>query len=126
MAKISRDTTSEHLDLDGIEGHWGALDGYTVGFEIYGHDEDPSPLFVGLPDDACQARHWGVVLEGTLVFRYTDGTEDVIEAGEAYYAPPGHLPVFKAGTRIVEFSPSDELEKTMAVVEANIAAMQAS
>ena len=126
MTKISRDTTSEHLDLDGIEGHWGTLDGYTVGFEIYGRDEDPSPLFVGLPDDACQARHWGVVLEGTLVFRYTDGTEDVIEAGEAYYAPPGHLPVFKAGTRIVEFSPTDELEKTMAVVEANIAAMQAS
>src|SRR5580658_10355443 len=37
------------------------------------------------------ARHWGVVLEGTRVIRYTDNGEDVIEAGDAYYAPPGHL-----------------------------------
>jgi hypothetical protein len=125
MAKISAQKTSEHLDLDGIEGHYGALDGYTVGFESYARDEDPAPLFVGLPGNACQARHWGVVLEGTLVFRYTDGTKDVIEAGEAYYAPPGHLPVFKAGTRLIEFSPTAELEKTMAVVTTNVAAMQA-
>ncbi len=66
-----------------------------------------------------------MVLEGTLVFRYADGTEDVIKAGDAYYAPPGHLPVFKAGTKVVEFSPTDELEKTMAVVAANVEAMQA-
>jgi hypothetical protein len=125
MAKISQATTSEHLDLDGIEGHYGPLGDYTVGFESYGRDEDPSPLFTGLPDDACQAPHWGVVLEGTLVFRYTDGSEDVIEAGEAYYAPPGHLPVFKAGTRLVEFSPTGELDQTMAVVMANMEAMQA-
>jgi hypothetical protein len=125
MAKISAQTTSEHIALDGIEGHYGAIDGYTVGFESYTRDEDPAPLFAGLPDDACQARHWGVVLEGTLVFRYTDGSQDVIEAGEAYYAPPGHLPVFNAGTRLIEFSPTDELDKTMAVVMANVEAMQA-
>jgi hypothetical protein len=125
MGKISPQMTNEHIDLDGIEGRYGAIDGYTVGFESYARDEDPAPLFTGLPDNACQARHWGVVLEGTLVFRYTDGSEDVIEAGEAYYARPGHLPVFKAGTRLVEFSPTDELDKTMAVVMANIEAIQA-
>lgn len=126
MAKISQDTTSEHLDLDGIEGHYGTLDRYTVGFESYARDEDPAPFFRGLPDNACQARHWGVVLDGTLVFRYTGGREDVIESGEAYYAPPGHLPLFKAGTRLVEFSPTDELDKTMAVVIANVEAMRAA
>lgn len=125
MAKISTATTTDHIDLDGIEGHYGEVEGYTVGFETYTKDEDPTPLFKGLPDDACQSRHWGVVLEGTLIFRYTDGREDVIEAGEAYHAPPGHVPIFKAGTRIVEFSPSDELDKTMAVVMANVEAMQA-
>ncbi|HUF84252.1 MAG TPA: cupin domain-containing protein [Acidimicrobiia bacterium] len=125
MAKISQATASEHLDLDGIEGHYGPLGDYTVGFETYDRDEDPAPLFKGLPNDACQSPHWGVVLEGTLVYRYTDGSEEVIEAGEAYYAPPGHLPVFKTGTRLVEFSPTDELDKTMAVVMANMEAMQA-
>jgi len=125
MTKISIQTTSEHLEFEGIEGHYGELDQYTVGFEHYGRDEDPAPLFAGLPDDACQSRHWGVVLEGTLVFRYTDGTEDVIEAGEAYFAPPGHLPLFKAGTRVVEFSPTDELQATMSIVAVNLEAMQA-
>jgi hypothetical protein len=88
-------------------------------------DEDPSLLFTGLPDNACQARHWGVVLEGTLVFRYTDNSEDVIEAGEAYYAPPGHLPLFKTGTRLIEFRLTDELDKTMETVMVNVAAIQA-
>lgn len=31
MAKISAATT-DHLDLDGIEGHYGEVDRYTVGF----------------------------------------------------------------------------------------------
>ena len=89
------------------------------------HGEDPAPLFSGLPDNACQARHWGVVLEGTLVIRYTDNTEDIIEAGEAYYAPPSHLPLFKGGTRLIEFSPTDELDKTMAKVMVNVDAIEA-
>jgi hypothetical protein len=125
MGKISPQTTSKHLDLDGFEARYGALDAYTVGFESSAHDEDPSPLFTGLLDNACQARHWGVVLEGTLVIRYTDGSEDVVEAGEAYYAPPGHLPLFKAGTRLIEFSRSDELDKTMTKVMANVQAIRA-
>ena len=56
MGKISPQTTSQHLDLDGIEAHYGALDGYTVGFEFSAHDQDPASVFSGLPDNACQAR----------------------------------------------------------------------
>jgi hypothetical protein len=126
MAKISVDTTSDRLELDGFEGRYGTVEGYTVGFERYEKDDDPAPLFAGLPDDACQSPHWGVVLEGSLIFRYTDGREDMIEAGEAYYAPPGHRPVFRAGTRVVEFSPTDALAETIRVVMANLQAMQAS
>jgi hypothetical protein len=125
MGKISPQTTSKHLDLDGIEAHYGTLDVYTVSFELAAHEEDPSPLFTGLPDNACQARHWGVVLEGTLVIRYTDNSEDIVEAGEAYYSPPGHLPLLKTGTRLIEFSLTDELDETMEKVMVNVAAIQA-
>lgn len=125
MTITSRTRAAEHVELDGFEGHYDQLGDLTVGFEAYSQDDDPAPLFAGLPDDHCQSRHWGVVLEGTLIFRYVDGHEDVINAGEAYYAPPGHLPVLKAGTRVVEFSPTDELNATMEVVMANVAAMQA-
>ena len=125
MATISTATAPDHIELDGLDGHYGPIEAYTVGFETWSKADDLAPLFRGLPDDACQCGHWGVVLEGTLTYRYTDGRVDVIEAGSAYYAPPGHLPVLAAGTRLVEFSPSDALDQTMSVVMANVEAMQA-
>jgi len=67
-----------------------------------------------------------VVLKGRLIYRYGNGSQDVIEAGEAYYAPPDHTPVFTAGTEIVEFSPSADLATTMQVVMRNLEAMGTS
>ena len=44
------------------------------------------------------------------------GAEEVYEtAGDAYYAPPGHLPTLYAGTKVVEFGPSDGSE-TMTMI----------
>jgi hypothetical protein len=83
---------------------------------------DPAPLFKGLQDDRCQCAHWGVVLKGSMRYRYADHDE-VYSAGEIYYAPPGHLPVLEAGVEYVEFSATDDLAKTMAVVERNMAAL---
>ena len=45
-----------------------------------------------------------------------------VEAGEAYYVPPGHLPYLFAGTEVVEFSPTEALQETFAVIERNMAA----
>ena len=70
----------------------------------------------GLPDDRCQSPHWGYVDHGKVTFSYAD-RDEVYETGDAYYAPPGHVPVVTAGTEIVEFSPTDEYGKTIAVVE---------
>ena len=75
-------------------------------------------MFRGLPDDRCQCAHWGIVVKGQLTFTYADG-RDVVEAGEAYYAPPGHTPAADPGTETIEFSPTEELHKTMAVVMRN-------
>ena len=111
--------------MDGFEGSYEDLDGYTVGFETYTADTDPdelAQLFTGLPNDRCQCPHWGVVLKGKLVYRYGDGGEDVITTGQAYYARPDHLPVFFEGTEIVEFSPSADFAKTIEVVLANLEA----
>ncbi len=120
MPKVSRETTSETMAMDGFEGRYENLDGgYTVGFESYAADADPAELFRGLPDDRCQSPHWGYVIKGKLVFRYAD-REETCEAGEAYYAPPGHTPLVFAGTEIVEFSPTDALGETMAVIGENL------
>ncbi len=125
MPKIAKQDASQVETLPGFEGRYQDLDGYTVGFEVYSEDSDPAELFKGLPDDRCQCPHWGVVLKGTLVYRYADG-EEVIQAGEAYYARPGHLPVFLAGAEIVEFSPTSEFAKTVEVVLNNLGAVEAA
>jgi hypothetical protein len=122
MAKASRTTASESVVLEGYEGHFEDFGPFTVGFETYTADADLAPLFAGLPDDRCQCPHMGVVLEGKVTFTFTDGHQETYEAGDAYYAPPGHTPTLYAGSRIVEFSPTTELGETMAVVERNMAA----
>jgi len=121
MPRISKETAPQAESAEGFEGRYGEVGGYTVGFESYGAEADLAPLFQGLPDDRCQSPHWGYVLKGKLVYRYADG-EDVITAGEAYYAPPGHTPHLFPGTEVVEFSPTDLLAKTMEVVTRNAAA----
>jgi hypothetical protein len=120
MPKLSKQDTSDVVTLEGYEGKFGELGEYTVGFETYTADADLADLFQGLPDDRCQCPHWGVVLEGKVKFT-DDSGETIIEAGEAYYVPPGHLPYLYAGTEVVEFSPTGPLQDTLAVVEKNMA-----
>jgi hypothetical protein len=120
---VSRETASRVEDLGVMVGRYEELDGYTVGFETFREDADAGPLFRGLPDDRCQSPHWGYVVSGRVTFRYAD-RDEVYETGDAYYAPPGHVPVVEAGTDIVEFSPTEEYGRTMAVVERNLAALQ--
>jgi hypothetical protein len=120
MPSANRMTTAATIDIDEIEGRYAPLGDYTVSFETFKQDVDPARYFVGLPGDRCQCAHWGVVTQGQLTFRWPDHEETYV-AGDAYYAPPGHLPLMTAGTSIVEFSPSADLEATMAVVEKNLA-----
>jgi|SRR3954447_19675099 hypothetical protein len=120
MPSANRLSTPVGVELPGIEIRYAPLEGYTVSFERFTEDVDPSPYFVGLPDDRCQCPHWGVVTEGQVTFRWTD-REETYMAGDAYYAPPGHLPLITAGTSFIEFSPAAELAATSAVIERNLA-----
>jgi hypothetical protein len=123
MPKASRESASRKEDMGVMAGAYEELGGYTVGFETFREDADATPLFRGLPDDRCQSPHWGYVISGRIVFKFAD-REEVYEAGDAYYAPPGHIPVIDAGTEVVEFSPSGAYEETMKVVVQNLQAMQ--
>jgi hypothetical protein len=120
MPKASRETASDSMVVEGYEGHFEELGGYTVGFETYTADADLAPFFVGLPDDRCQCAHLGYVLKGKVTFTFADGREETYVAGEAYHAPPGHTPTLYAGSEIVEFSPTTELQQTMEVVSRNL------
>jgi hypothetical protein len=123
MPKTSRDNAAQVEDMGVMEGRYEQLEGYVVGFESFREDADATPLFKGLPDDRCQSPHWGYVFSGRITLRYAD-REEVCEAGDAYYAPPGHVPVVEAGTEILEFSPAEEHARTMEVLAGNLAAMR--
>src|SRR5256885_4220921 len=125
MPKTSKETASHVEDMGVLEMRTEEIDGYTIEFSTFREDADGTPFFVGLPDDRCQSPHWGYVISGALTLRYADH-EETYEAGDAYYAPPGHTPVVTEGTEVVEFSPTEALAQTMEVVGRNVAAEMGS
>jgi hypothetical protein len=122
MPKASKKTASESVELEGYEGHIENFEGgYTVAFETYTEDADLTPYFAGLPNNECQAPHWGYVIKGKLTYKSAAG-EETFEAGDAYYVAPGHTPMLYSGTEVVEFSPTTELMQTLEVVSKNMEA----
>jgi hypothetical protein len=47
-----------------------------------------------------------------------------VQAGDAYDAPPGHVPEAEAGSEFVQFSPSEELHLSEAAMMENMKKMQ--
>ena len=124
MPKISREIATGGGDYGAVLDRSGELEGYTVNFVTFREDVDATPLLKGLPDDRCQCPHWGYVVSGRMTMTFGD-REEVFEAGDAFYAPPGHVPVsHEPGTEIVQFSPTEELEETEAAMMKNMEAMQ--
>ena len=124
MPKVSRDSAPQRQAAVPVEDLRGELDGYTVSFTSVLEDIDATPLMKGLPDDRCPCPHWGYVLKGKMTARYAD-RDEVFEAGDAFYTPPGHVPVqHEPGTEFVWFSPSEELRTAEAVMLKNMQAMQ--
>jgi hypothetical protein len=124
MPKVSKHSATKGGDHGPVIDREEQLGGYTVNFVEFRQDIDGTPLLRGLPDDRCQCAHWGYVIKGKMTFRFAD-RDEVYEAGEAYYAPPGHAPVrHEPGTEIVQFSPADEMRKTQAVMMTNMKALQ--
>lgn len=122
MPKVSRESAAHVEDYGDALDHHEDLDGYMINFTEIRSDSDLAPLLKGLPDDRCQCPHWGYVFTGKITWTYAD-REEVCEAGDAFYAPPGHSPRAEAGTQFVQFSPSERLHETMAAIAKNMQAM---
>jgi hypothetical protein len=107
------------------EGRMAQFGDYTANFETIPAGMGGPDLFKGLPDDACQSPHWGYLFKGKFKATYTDGSEDVVSAGEAYYLRPGHVYQAIEDCESIEFSPKKEWDATMEQVTKNIEAMGA-
>jgi Cupin domain len=124
MPKVSKESATQGGDFGPVVDRSDEVDSYTVNFVSFGQDIDATPLLKGLPDDRCQCPHWGYVIKGRMTMRFDD-REEVFEAGDAWYAPPGHVPIqHEPGTEIVQFSPTTDLRETEAVMAKNMQAMQ--
>jgi hypothetical protein len=115
MAKVSRATAENVKDFGMAEDRTTTADGYTIGFTTIREAHDLAPALAGLPGGQCMCPHWGYVTKGRLVFTFGDHDE-VYEAGDAFYTPPGHTPAADADTELVMFSPADQLEATEAAI----------
>ena len=124
MPKVSSDSAPQRQEDGPVVDLRDDLDGYTVTFTTLVDDIDATPFMKGLPDDRCQCPHWGYMIKGTMTARYADHDE-VFEAGDAFYTPPGHIPLRnEPGTEFVSFSPTRELGMNEAVMMENMLAMQ--
>ena len=116
MPKVSKESATRGGDYGVVVDRADEVEGYSINFTTFREDIDATPLLKGLPDDRCQCPHWGYVIAGRMRFVFGD-QEEVYEAGDAFYQPPGHRPYVDAGTELLQFSPSDKLVETERAVE---------
>ena len=107
-----RDLPVEFQDDSFGETRTADAGGMTVAFERIKAGIGTAPIFVGLPDDSCQSPHWGFLFKGRFRVLSKDG-EHVVEAGQAYYLPPGHNLVIEEGCDLIEFSPAEARRRTL-------------
>src|SRR5690348_5442266 len=125
MPKVSKERATAGGEFGPVTDRYDEIEGYRVNFTTFHEDIDGTPLMKGLPDDRCQCPHWGYVISGRVTFRFPDH-EEVFEAGDAFYTPPGHIPVsHEPGSEVVMFSPARELEVTEAMMMKNMQALSA-
>ncbi len=128
MPSASRNQLPAETPVPGVEMseiQWEGMNAEFMSVSELAVGMDLAQLFKGLPDDRCQAHHWGHVIKGSLQIRYGDRVE-TFTAGQTYYIEPGHIPHISEPTEFIEFTPVEEWSKTMKVVKRNVEAARLS
>jgi hypothetical protein len=84
----------------------------TVAFMTLKKGANFAPALVGLPDDLCQCPHWGYMLKGKIKMKTKEG-EEVYQAGQAFYWPPGHAPEALEDSEYIDVSPTAEFNEVI-------------
>jgi hypothetical protein len=119
MAKVSKTSAERIQDYGPVLEKSGDIEGYTVNFVDFRDASDITEILASLPEGKCTCPHWGYVLQGQVTVAYDTGEKEIIDAGEAFYLPPGHTSwKAVAGTELLQFSPADELAEVDAAIAA--------
>jgi hypothetical protein len=95
--------------MRGLPGYGGMA----VAFNEVPAGTDFSPLLQGLKNDSCHCPHWGYLVDGEMLVKYDDGTEERLTAGDVFYLPPGHTALVEKDLKFLDFSPEKELKEVM-------------
>ena len=112
--KIAKQDIPARIDAPGAVarhlGSFGAASDGPIAAEYFSlaAGVDIAPLLKGLEGDACQAPHWGYLINGEVVVTYTDGTEDTCVAGDVFHWPAGHSVRVVDDADVILFSPEHE------------------
>jgi hypothetical protein len=110
-AMVMGDYEGRHIDA-------GAM---RIAFEsMPAHFPPDESIFKGLPDDRCQCDHWGYLFKGSFRVTYENAHDEIVHAGEAYHLRPGHFVQTLEPVEMIELSPVEEHDRTMAVLARNM------
>jgi hypothetical protein len=125
VPSASRDELPLEEVVPGYSSRMADWGGITVAFEHATAGQDASSMLSDLPDARCQAPHWGYLFSGRIKVDYGDRQETIV-GGQAYYVAPGHSLAFEADCEALEFTPTDELQRTLDAARASAATHSAS
>lgn len=125
------ETAKNHIAIDEFpaDGVINYIDGWgdmAVAVNEMPAGSDLGPLLEGLKNNSCQVPHWGYIMKGKLKLTYDDGHEQVLQAGELFYMPPGHVGVVEEDLKIMDFSPEKGFRKVAAHIEKKLTEAEAS
>ena len=121
-----QDLTARKDDLAPVgsprgESRLADLGGYTVDFGTASAGTKLDAVhYHGLPDEACPCPHWGVMVRGRWRVTLVHGASFEVNAGEAYYLPPGHRLEAVEDVEYIEFSPRELHRQTRDQVTRNV------
>ena len=120
--KISKEAIPVRMESPGtVMRSLPGYGGMTVAFNEMPAGTDIGPLLEGLEHNSCQCPHWGYVVEGAVLIKYDDGTEEKLNAGDVFYLPPGHTAIVEKDLKMIDFSPEEELKIVMDHIEKKMA-----
>ncbi len=65
--------------------------------------------------------HWGYIFKGKVRVEYVDGSEEIFQAGDAFYVSPGHRPYMLAETELLQLNrKADHNELSRKIMEAGL------
>ena len=112
---ITKNDIPTKIDIPGAKARqktdFGDAAGYAqLGGEYFslGAGTDIAPLLKGLHNDACDAPHWGFIISGKVIVRYTDGAEETCSGQDLFHWPAGHSVRVVDDAEVVLFSPQAE------------------